>query len=106
MVCAVIAKELVLANRKVAYLYLSSLISSARKDDPLSGFRGYLVVGDLGANVKHWPEHDWDLAQDMLMVHLARGGGLIFGDTGAVDMGLLSHDFINALSLFEEVRVA
>lgn len=106
LVCAVIAKELVLAQRQVAYVYLSSLMCSAKNDEPLNGFRGYLVVGDLGLNVKRWPEKDWDMVQDMLMVHLARGGGLIFGDTGAIDMGLISHDFANAISLFDEVRVA
>lgn len=107
MACSVFGKELVLRQKNVLWLDLAALVRASKNTEeiPLGVGRGFWVVGDIGENTQHWAKWEWDNAQSLLLSHLARGGALILGDTGAVDHGYYNMDMIDALSVFDEVRV-
>jgi hypothetical protein len=107
-VCSVIAKELVLLNRQVRYTMVSELVklSSSDADYSLSvAGSGYLVIGDVGENTKAWTAAQWEDVQAYLLQHLRRGGGLVIGDTGAVEHSLFNLDFFDAIDGFLTVKV-
>jgi hypothetical protein len=123
-VCALAAKQLVLASRAVYYTNLAEAVTATRVlagNVPAASVynnsggdthpilsrlgKGYIVVGDLGANIPHWPDNDWDVVQSFLLSHLSRGGGLILGDNGATANGFFCEDFVDALSDFVVIDV-
>jgi hypothetical protein len=111
-VCAITAKELALQKCRVYYSTLPELILSRRHlaelhESNISEHvgKGFLVIGDLGDNIKDWSNAEWATVQAYLLTHLAKGGGLILGDNGASEKGLFCSDMVDALTDFSVVEV-
>lgn len=105
MVVGVVAKELVLLNRKVFCSTLAGTIHSLKEWQNIDAGHGYFVLADLGQNTQNWPAHEWESVQAYLLSHLSRGGGLILGDNGVIENGWLGAEMVQALSVFEEITV-
>lgn len=107
LVAAVAAKELVLLNREVKFVYFAALMTVVRVGELswLDFGKGYVVVPDLGENTQQWPANEWDYTQAVLLSHVNRGGGLILGDNGVTEGGWFNAGFIDALTIFDEIIV-
>ena len=106
LVCSVMAKELVLQNRKVTCLSVSDLATLAENGEDAKGFsgKGYLVVSDVGSNTKNCSPFQWDVAQSTLLSHIARGGGIIIGSANFTEVSI-GWEFIDALTLFTSIQI-
>lgn len=105
LICHVAAKELVLLNQKVFCTSIPELVLHGNEDLLLDRMGvGYLVVSDVNANSTNCTPFQWDCVQAILLQHISRGGGLIVGSEN-LDEVRLGYDFIDALRIFESVKV-
>lgn len=105
MVCAVAAKELVLSRMPTTYVSYAELAGKIVGNWWESELNGYVVVSDMGMQPKHWPDSVWESVQSMLLSHISRGGAVIVGDTGALAEGLFGEEWLNAMTVFDEITV-
>lgn len=105
LVCAVAAKELVLQRVSVQYLSYAELAGKVTTNWWEGDWTGYVVISELGEQTTNWPKNVWDTVQSMLLSHISRGGAVIVGDTGALELGLFSEEFLNAIEVFEQITV-
>lgn len=104
LVCAVLAKELVLREEEVHYVTLAKMVGMAQ-DDSFRSAGEYVVLGDLNhVLVSHWTPAQWDIVQSFLLTHLSFGGGLVIGHTAGLAIPV-GTDLQNALKLFDEFKV-
>lgn len=111
LVAAVMAKELVLQNRKVRCVTVPDLIRpNWLEEEAYRLGSGYLVVCDVGENTRAYAPYQWEDAQALLLSHMARGGGLIIGISAIVDEEKsifldFSSEMLDAFGDFEFVKV-
>lgn len=107
--CAVMAKELVIHQRKVRYATLAEVAVAIRKSELPQDFeetfgRGHIVIGDIGRNIEAYTVDVWNDIQAFLVLHLSRGGALVIGITCADPIDW-SHDMNLSLSDFTPIEV-
>lgn len=112
--CALFAKELVLAGAKVKYVAATQMFLWSRQMMLPQGLedekwfeigKGFLVVSDLGESINNWTANEWDIVQQTILIHLSKGGGIVIGDTGALNSGLYNADMVNELAMFTCIEV-
>ena len=105
LVAAVAAKELTVLNRKVKCVSLAELVSPRwGEDSDVKVGAGWLVVCDLGLNTAKCAPFDWEIAQSILLQHIARGGALILGVQKMEDV-MFGTEFQDALEIFDNMKV-
>lgn len=110
---AVFCKELVLRNVRVRYFSVAELMIPIRRalatgdygDSDMEYGKGFLALGDYGANLDNWRKEDVETLNTVLVSHMSRGGGVILGITSPLSAST-SNDLMNSLATFKTVKVA